>query len=262
MGWKDVLGAAFVADIARDAFKAMIYGAGDVVAKKVVNDFGGENNPVDERWYMESLQRMDPVKREVWIEIDARINDNGGDGPLTAHSRDKKATTRRVNFAAMIKDIPIPTIKEEVRNSRGKVVRTTHTPDPSFKPLATQTMEDCVDMFLAEQRAQVAAGRGKKKATEIAQQKVEIFLSGSGFPIVSDHNPYRHLDEFIVKVPENALKAAQALKAMATHLKSKVPVVKAEVLKGHAKFIEHTDNYSARKNGRTGLVGLLSRILP
>lgn len=214
MAWMEALKAATLLEIGSELLKKALFGAGEVVGKKIMQDFGGENNPADEHWNMESSLLLDSAKRKIWFDIEARMNDNGGDGPFTARSRDKKATTRRVNFAAMIKDIPVPTIKEEIRNDKGKVVKTIYTPDPNFRPTATRLKEECVDMFLAEQQAQVSAGKNQEEATNIAQQKVEVLLSSAGFPIVSDRNPYRHLDEFIVKVPENALKAAKAMKAL------------------------------------------------
>lgn len=212
MAW-NVLGAAALTEIGMEVFKKVFTKAGDAIGDKIVNDFGGENNPVDEKLDMQSSDLMDPAKRLIWNEINRRMNDYAHVGPLTSRERRRMATKRRVLFAAMMSDAP--TVKtEELNEKSGKVTKVTHPPLPNFKPLATKVKEYCVDIFLAEQQAQAFAGKSGEEALNIAQEKVEIYLRDAGFPIASAYNLYRHIDEFIVKLPDRAVEAAKAAKSL------------------------------------------------
>lgn len=209
----NVLGAAVLTEIGSEILKKIVAGAGGILEKKIADDFGGENNPVDEKLDMKSSDLMDPAKRLIWNEINRRMNDYAHVGPLTSRERRRMATKRRVLFAAMMDEAP--TVKTEDLNEKtGKVVKVTYPPLPDFKPLATKLKEYCVDIFLAEQEAQVSAGKNEEEATNIAQEKVEIYLRDAGFPIASAHNMYRHVDEFIVKLPDRVVEAAKAAKTL------------------------------------------------
>lgn len=208
----NALGAAAITEVLMEVGKRIIAGAGGVLENKIKDDFGGENNPVDEKLDMKSSDLMDPAKRLIWNEINRRMNDFDHVGPLTSRERRRMATKRRVLFAAMMDEAP--TVKTEDLNDKGKVTKVTYPPLPDFKPLATRVKEYCVDIFLAEQQAQVSGGRSNEEATNIAQQKVEIYLRDAGFPIASTHNPYRHIDQFIVKLPDRAVEVAKAAKSL------------------------------------------------
>lgn len=206
------LKAEFLVEGMKAIWSSVTSSATEIVKGKITADFGGENNPVDEKLDMESSDLMDPDKRLIWNEINRRMNDFEHIGPLTSRERRQMATKRRVLFAAMMNDAP--TVKTEEMNDKGKVIKVTHPPLPGFKPLATKVKEYCVDIFLAEQQAQVSAGKSAEEAINVAQEKVEIYLRDAGFPIASAHNPYRHIDEFIVKLPNRAVEAAKATKTL------------------------------------------------
>lgn len=255
MSFFQAIRAAFITIIEK-----AVLGAGEMVSKKVEADFGGEHSPEDERQDILSSALMEESKRKIWEEINIHMNDNGGDGPIAGRLRKSMATKRRMNFAALMQEIP--TIKTEFRNSAGKVVRTTYTSDPNAKPEATKVKERCVDMFLFEKQAQITAKKGEKKATEIAQLKVEMYLNSCGFPVPSERHMYHSVDEFIVKVPETAVKAAIAVKTRLTTLLSKAPAAEQAVRDRYNRFITHTDNYDTRKKNQPGLVGWVLRFLP
>lgn len=227
----NAIGAAAITEIGSEVLKRIFSKAGGLIENKIIDNFGGENNPIDEKMDMKSSSLMAAEKRTVWDEINHRINDNGGEGFFARRDRRKMATKRRMNFAAMMDEAP--TVKTEELNDKGKVTKTTYPPLPDFKPLATKVKEYCVDIFLAEQKAQADAGKDAQEAANIAQEKVEIYLRDAGFPVASSKNPYRSADEFLVKLPVHLVSAGTQAKKI---INAKVTQVDRWVQREYAKL--------------------------
>lgn len=253
------LGAAVVTEIGSELLKKAVSGAGKVVEGKIVQNFGGENNPIDEKMDMLSSSLMDPAKRPIWDAINDRLNNDHGDGWLGSRSRRKMATQRRVNFAAMMGEPP--TIKVEEPNDKDKGVKTTYTPDLNFKPLATKVKEYCVDMFLAEKQAQVGAGKSEVEAVETAYQKVEIYLQNCGFRIPLFNTFHQSIDDFLVRLPDHAKQAGEKAKAILSSSKARLIELAQRSKVAYEKVVDTSRTISETIAEKEASLSLWRRIL-
>ena len=181
------LGFAFVADTLKDGatelIKTLFTQAGKTGAKKlekVIDDFGGPDNPKDELGYATLLYHLETSKHDKagpdtlrkWVRIASTMHDKFGDDWYSEAKRQEYAGKRRVKWTAMAQGKPpMVSIND---NGRGP-----KRPDPKWMPIGCHLMVQTIEIY-------DLALKETGNSSEAAQKAAEDFLRHCGFNIPND----------------------------------------------------------------------------
>lgn len=191
---------------------------GKIVKDKIEENFGGEKSEVDERNYTAmrhdmptptDLKPPDGTTFPLWNRFIASTNDPelfpGAGG---VNKRLRWLTRLRVTLGHQRQERPVRDVKEF--NEKGKVIKTTPTPDANFISLDVKMTNEVARFFENEEQKCLSSGKSPDQAEKLARDETLKQFDSWGLPRPSESDRFKKVGEAIAGLPGKLAAAANA----------------------------------------------------